>query len=258
MTCHLCHQGTCPCAKCGELPHVAADCIVAGMEEWSRLPTTKRSKRYQVTPERNKPCVLNTDQMWCGKCSVPHSPNEPCKYPDVLKSIWCSSCGSRQNDHVKGCPTVTGTTMIKICQKCGEEGHVQEDCALIHVPCYKCGEMGHMAGECSQMGRFALRHQIYDQPSKEKGPFCQQCWEEGHWTKDCQKIIKPSEKKGIPNKYQEAYEDLRHSDPIASIDETATEYPSKEYRQIDQMLEERRNNREQTPRRDLNGMGYQP
>ena len=39
--CHLCHQGTCPCAKCGELVHIAADCVVAGMEDWSKIPTTK-------------------------------------------------------------------------------------------------------------------------------------------------------------------------------------------------------------------------
>ena len=108
--------------------------------------------------------------------------------------------------------------------------------------------MGHIDGKCPQMGRFALRHQIYDQSSKERSPFCQQCQEEGHWTKDCLKMIK---RKGISNKYQEAYEDLRLRDPIASMDETTTEYPSRNYHQIDQMLEERRNNREETPKRDL-------
>ena len=60
------------------------------------------------------------------------------------------------------------------------------------------------------------------------------------------------------NKYQEAYEDLKRRDPIASIDKTATEYPSQDYRQIDQMLEERRNLRDQTPRRELDKGGYQP
>lgn len=43
-----------------------------------------------------------------------------------------------------------------------------------------------------------------------------------------------------------------------SLDETTIEYPSRDYRQIDQMLEERRNNREQTPKRDLNQLDYQP
>ena len=42
VVCHLCHQGTCPCAKCGGLAHIATDCIVAGVEEWSNTPTTKR------------------------------------------------------------------------------------------------------------------------------------------------------------------------------------------------------------------------
>ena len=41
--CYLCHQGTCPCARCGELAHIAADCAVAVMEDWSKIPTTKQS-----------------------------------------------------------------------------------------------------------------------------------------------------------------------------------------------------------------------
>ena len=138
--------------------------------------------------------------------------------------------------------------MIKICPKCGEEGHTQEN----------CGELGHIVGECSQMGRFTLRHQIYDHSSKETRPFCQQCRGDGHWMKDCKRTTVPSEKKGMINKYQEAYEDLWQRDPIASMDETATEYPSQDYCQIDQLLEERRTNREQTSRRDLNRMEYQP
>ena len=196
------------------------------MEQWSGLPTTKRSKRDQVTPKRKKPPTPESKRMWCGKCGVSHSPNEPCNYPDVPKSLWCSSCGSRQNDHVRGCPATRGTMTIRICQRCGEEGHLQEDCALIRGPCYKCGKMGHIAGECSQMGRFALRHQIYDQSSGKEKPFCQQCKKEGHWTKDCKKMMVPSEKGAKINKYQEAYEDLRHRDPIASMDKTTTEYPS--------------------------------
>ena len=79
----------------------------------------------------------------------------------------------------------TGTSMIKICKKCGEEGHTQESCTLTGIPCCKCGEMAHIAEECSQMGRFTLRHQIYDPPSQGPRSFCQQCKEEGHWTKDC-------------------------------------------------------------------------
>ena len=104
--------------------------VPTSMEEWTKLSPAKRPKRDQVTPERKRTHVLNTDLMWCGKCGVSHSPKEPCKYPDVLKSLQCSSCGSRQNDHVKGCPTVKRTTMIKICHKCGEEGHVQENYTL--------------------------------------------------------------------------------------------------------------------------------
>ena len=103
--------------------------------------------------------------MWCGKCGMAHSPKELCEYPDVPKSLWCPSCGSRQNDHVRGCPVERGTSMIKTCQKCGKEGHTQEDCMLTRVPCYKCWDLGHIAGECSQMERFAIRHQIYDPPS---------------------------------------------------------------------------------------------
>ena len=69
--------------------------------------------------------------------------------------------------------------------------------------------MGHLAGECTQMGRFALRHQIYDPPPKETRPFCQRCKEEGHWMKDCVRVTKVSGKESVMNKYQEAYEELR-------------------------------------------------
>ena len=40
IVCQISHQGTCPCAKCGELAHVAIDCMVSGMEEWSKVPTS--------------------------------------------------------------------------------------------------------------------------------------------------------------------------------------------------------------------------
>ena len=42
--------------------------------------------------------------MWCGKCGVSHPQSEPCKYPEVSKSLYCSTCGDQQNDHIKGCP----------------------------------------------------------------------------------------------------------------------------------------------------------
>ena len=183
--CHLCHQGTCRCAKCGELAHIAADCIVAGMEEWSHVPTSKRSRRDHITPEKKKPSTTVVNHMWCGKCGVSHPQNELCRYPDVSKSLWCSTCGNQQNDHLRGCPVEKGTSILQICKKCEGEGHTQENCTATGVPCYKCGKMGHLAGECTQMGRFALRHQIYDPSSKEIRPFFQHCKEEGHWIKDC-------------------------------------------------------------------------
>ena len=43
-TCHLCHQGTCPCARCGGLAHIAVDCVVSTMENWSKIPSAKRSR----------------------------------------------------------------------------------------------------------------------------------------------------------------------------------------------------------------------
>ena len=66
------------------------------------------------------------------------------------------------------------------------------------------------------------------------------------------------EKGTVLNKYQEAYEDLRRRDPIAFMDETMTEYTSQDYHQIDQMLEERRTFKEQTPKRDSNKEEYLP
>ena len=55
--------------------------------------------------------------MWCGKCGISHPQNKPCKYQDVSKSLWCSTCGGRQNDHIKGCPVEKGTFILQICRK---------------------------------------------------------------------------------------------------------------------------------------------
>ena len=78
---------------------------------------------------------------------------------------------------------------------------------MTQISCYKCGESGHLLGECSQMGRFALRHQIYDHTPKETITYCHQCKEDGHWTRDCKPKI-PLERKETRNRYQKAYEDL--------------------------------------------------
>ena len=93
VVCHLCHQGTCLCAKCGEFVHIAADCIVAGMEDWSNIPTTKRSRRDQISPKKKKSLTPVANHMWSGKCDISHPQNEPCRYPNVSKSLWCSACG---------------------------------------------------------------------------------------------------------------------------------------------------------------------
>ena len=148
--------------------------------------------------------------------------------------------------------------MVPFCKKCGEEGHTQEHCVLARESCYKCGKSGHIAGECSQIGRFALRHQIYENSTKETKPSCQHCREEGHWTENCNKAKLLSEKRELLNKYQEVYKELRQKDPIASMDETVTEYPSQDYHQIDKLIEERRVIKEQTPKRNLNMVDYQP
>ena len=118
--------------------------------------------------------------------------------------MWCSTCGGRQNEHVKGCLTEKGTSMIQICKKWEGKGHTQENCTATGVSCYKCGKMGHLAGECTQMGRFALRHQIYDPPSKEVTPFCHNCKKEGHLMRDCILTTQLTGREGMINKYQEA------------------------------------------------------
>ena len=196
--------------------------------------------------------------MWCGKCGVSHPQNEPYKYPDISKSLWCLTCGGQQNDHIKGCPVQKGTSILQVCRRCEGEGHTQENCTAPGIPCYKYGEMGHLVEECTQMGRFPLRHQIYDPAPNEIRQYCYRCKEEGHLTENC---VQTSEVPGRENKrdtYQEAYKELRQRDPIACMDDTTTEYHSQDYRQIDQLFEERRHLREQTPRRDLDKKKNQP
>ena len=196
--------------------------------------------------------------MWCGKCGVSHPQNESCKYPDVPKSLWCPTCGGRQNDHLKGCLGQRGTSTLPDCKRCEGEEHTQENCTAIRFPCYKCGEMGHLADKCTQMGRFGLQHQIYDSPPQETRPYCYHCKEEGHLTENCAQASKVSGRENEKDRYQEAYKELLQKDLIASMDETTTEYPSQDYRQIDKLIEERKRFREQTPRRDLDRKNYQP
>ena len=82
--------------------------------------------------------------------------------------------------------------------------------------------------------------------------------EEGHLTENCVQVSEVPGRENERDKYQEAYKELRQRDPIASMDDTTTEYTSQDYRQLDQLLEERRHLREQTPRRDLDKKKYQP
>ena len=100
--------------------------------------------------------------------------------------------------------------------------------------------MGHLADKCTQMGRFGLRHQIYEPPSQEVRPYCYHCKEEGHSTENCVHAGEELGKENEKDRYQEAYKELLQKDPIASMDETTTEYPSHDYRQIDNMIEERK------------------
>ena len=92
-TCQLCHQGTCPCARCGELAHIAAECVVSVMEDWSKVPPTKRTQRDQISLELRTSHTTVEKLMWCGKCGVSHPQNEPCRYPNVSRSLWCPTCG---------------------------------------------------------------------------------------------------------------------------------------------------------------------
>ena len=112
----------------------------------SHIPTTKRSRRDQNSPEKKKSLTTVANHMWCDKCGVFHPQNEPCRYPDVSKSLCCSTCGGQHNDHVRGCAVEKGTSILQICKKCEGEGHIQENCTTTGVPCYKYGKMGHLAG----------------------------------------------------------------------------------------------------------------
>ena len=216
-TCHLCHQGTCPCARCGELAHIAVDCVISAMQDWSKIPTTKRPRRDQISPEKKVTHTTVEKVMWCGKCGVSHPQNEPCKYPNISKSLWCSTCGGRQNDHQRGCPVKRGTSTLLICERCGGEGHTKENCPAYQTSCYKCGEMGHLAYECTQMGRFSLLHQIYEPPLREIKPYCHHCKEESHPTEMCTQVKKGSEGENGKDRYWEAYKELLQKDPPRGI-----------------------------------------
>ena len=50
--------------------HIAAECIVTGMEDWSNIPTTKRSRRDQISPERQRSLTTVVKQMYQKHCGV--------------------------------------------------------------------------------------------------------------------------------------------------------------------------------------------
>ena len=107
--------------------------------------------------------------------------------------------------------------------------------------------MGHLAGECTQMGRFALRHQIYDPLPSENNQFSRNNYKEGDQRVNSYAVSTDKSREGVEmDRYHQAYRELRQRDPIASMDETVTEYPSQDYRQLDQLIEERRYSRQQS------------
>ena len=118
--------------------------------------------------------------------------------------------------------------------------------------------MGHLTHECTQIGRFGLRHEIYESSPQEMKSNCHHCKEEGHPTETCTCANKGSERENEGDRYREAHKELLRKDPITFMDEATTEYPSHDYRQIDDMIEERKRFREQTPKRDLSKEKYQP
>ena len=179
--------------------------------------------------------------------------------PKCIKGIVVFQLWRTTNDHVKGCPEERGTSVLPVCKKCGGKGHTQENCIATGVPCYKCGQMGHLAGECTQMGRFALRHQIYDPPPSENNQFSRNNCKEGDQQVNSYAVsTDKSREGGEMDRYHQAYRELQQRDPIASIDETTTEYPSQDYRQLNKLIEERRYSKQQTPRRELDKRKYQP
>ena len=111
--------------------------------------------------------------------------------------------------------------------------------------------MGHLAGECTQMGRFALRHQIYDPSPSESSQFSRNNYKERDQQVNSYTASTDASREGEEvDRYHQAYRELHQRDPIASMDETVTEYPSQEYRQLNQLIEERRYIKQQTPRRE--------
>ena len=113
--CDVPHPGTCPCAWCDQLGHIAQDCI-------AHFADRSMQARF---PKREKVPKMPLKHYECRRCGGTHPFNIYCptiKDPLVIPGE-CRSCGTITKEHANDCQYVAIKNNIGLCTYCQGQDH---------------------------------------------------------------------------------------------------------------------------------------
>ena len=118
--CDQVHPGTCPCAWCDQLGHIAQDCLAHFTDDSMQAKFPKKNN-IKKTPIRH---------YECRRCGESHPFNIYCpnvRNPPVIPGE-CRSCGTTTREHANDCQYVAIKDNIGLCTYCRSLNHRYKDC----------------------------------------------------------------------------------------------------------------------------------